>query len=122
MLCPIRVFRAKGFWCNMEVTREQTDTAAESYNKGSYATGDEIMAGMVLTKNGKLDYPKPPPKSLSVAPSGPKIKVAPPPKAEDGMSTSTSVILALLGIGFAVVMAVVCWLDFWGASLGKRGS
>jgi len=100
---------AKGFWCNMEVTREQTDTTAESYNKGSYATGDDIMAGMVLTKNGKLDYPKPPPKSLSIAPSGPKVKaVPPPPKIVEGMSTSTSVILALLGIGFAVVMAVVC--------------
>ena len=100
---------AKGFWCNMEVTREQTDTTAESYNKGSYATGDDIMAGMVLTKNGKLDYPKPPPKSLSIAPSGPKVKtVPPPPKGVEGMSTSTSVILALLGIGFAVVMAVVC--------------
>ena len=36
--------------------------------KGSYATGDDIMAGMVLTNAGQMDYPKPPPKSLSVAP------------------------------------------------------
>jgi len=69
-----------------QITREQSDTSVDSYSKGSYAKGDDIVAGMLLTKDGKLDYPKPPPKALSVAP-----KTAPkppaPPASAGGNST-----------------------------------
>mmetsp|Transcript_26214 Transcript_26214/g.68857 ORF Transcript_26214/g.68857 Transcript_26214/m.68857 type:complete len:1186 (+) Transcript_26214:139-3696(+) len=102
---------AKGFWINMEITREQLDTAAESYSKGSYATGDDILAGMVLTKGGKLDYPKPPPKALSVAPKRRAAAAASAPSdgpaAPAQWSCATQIILALLGIGAAAVLGVV---------------
>ena len=101
----------------MEITREQSDTAAESYARGSYATGDDIMAGMVLTKDGKLDYPKPPPKSLSVASSKSAgntaaaaartgAKPATPPGAGGGGLVQT-LLWAVLGGGGAAVLAVV---------------
>lgn len=78
------------------------------YSKGSYATGDDIMAGMVLTKGGKLDYPKPPPKSLSVAPKK-KGGSTPPEKGTAPASSSlgTQIFLWLLGLFCAVVLAVV---------------
>ena len=70
----------------MEVTREQTDESVESYGKGSYATGDNIMAGMVLTKAGLMDYPKPP-KLLSVARQKKSLPPPPPASSSAGMST-----------------------------------
>ena len=99
--------KADGFWCNMEVTREQKDVSVESYGKGSYATGDDIMAGMVLTKGGQMDYPKPPPKSLSVAPQKKSLPPPPPAATSAGMSTVGKLFMSALGLGFAAVMAFV---------------
>merc|ERR1712232_199112 len=57
----------------MTVLREQklaTDEAS-SYFKGTYAVGDEVMAGMVVVKvegdQSLIDFPKPPPKPMMTA-------------------------------------------------------
>lgn len=98
---------AKGFWIDMGITREQIDITKPSYSEGSYAVGDDIMAGMVLTKGGKLDYPKPPPRSLSIVSSAPRAQVRPPAPSQAATSVTTSLVWALLGMGVAVLMAVV---------------
>eukprot|EP00038_Savillea_parva_P007620 m.171436 g.171436 ORF g.171436 m.171436 type:complete len:1201 (-) comp13373_c0_seq1:92-3694(-) len=104
---------AKGFWINAEITREQTDTTVESYNKGSYAIGDDIVCGMVLAKEGKLDYPKPPPKSLSVAPpkktnsSNNNGQQDNGNKAPAKTGIVTQGVVAIIGIGLAILLAMV---------------
>eukprot|EP00040_Diaphanoeca_grandis_P024415 m.134137 g.134137 ORF g.134137 m.134137 type:complete len:1210 (+) comp29722_c0_seq1:135-3764(+) len=99
---------AKGFWVNMEITREQSDTTHPSYSKGSYATGDDILAGMVLTKDGKLDYPKPPPKSLSVAPVGRKTSTSSvPANTKPRNPWPMRIFTLVVAFGVIAVLAIV---------------
>jgi len=64
---------AEDFKVDMAVLREQTvsDDKSSSYFTGTYAVGDDVMAGMVVVKlegsEALIDFPKPPPKPMMTA-------------------------------------------------------
>jgi len=62
---------ASDFKVDMTVIREQAlsdDKGSTSYWSGTYAVGDDVMAGMVVVKvegdKSLIDFPKPPPKPM----------------------------------------------------------